>query len=323
MKSINIKLTGNEKINDKNIAELLNNLNYKKIANNILKLAKIFNIQTTTTSEEIINAIIKCITNNQQMKKDFKDFYNRLVETQKGFTLFKNINCPQFTTDVFEYSAQMMSFLNNMQNKKSLFKSSSYDKMVNEINNILKKYNNNKIEGAFLSDKSLELTIINVIKKYLANNKNSGKRSIMLNQLIVELKKLNDYRANMVLSDKTFTTDNEGKMHDSRNYQNAKNLVYFTLPKNITVVPQNFFKGSGIKKLTIDHVVNNIKLGAFENCKQLRKIVGKGEIKKIENDAFKNCLALETISVKGFYDEKGTLKFPDAFKGCIKLPQQK
>lgn len=161
--------------------------------------------------------------------------------------------------------------------------------------------------------------MISYIKKYLQDTKNSGKRAVLLNKLIKELKKLNDFRATMVLSDKSFNTDDKGNMHDNRNYQGTTNIVYLTLPENITVVPQNFFKGSSIKKLTINHTVISIKSGAFEDCKQLRKIVGTGTVQRVENDAFKNCIALETISVKGFYDQNKKLKDPDAFEGCEKI----
>ncbi len=205
--------------------------------------------------------------------------------------------------------------------ESKLSKLSKYSKMVESIKEEASKVSHGQVESAFMGNSPFDLFIISKIRKYLKDKNNSSKRAVPLKKLIRELKKVNSYRTNMVLSDKSFATDEQKKAHDTRTFKNSKNIGYLELPDSIKVIPKDFFKGSTIIRLTINHVVKTIESGAFENCQKLKKIDGKGEVKKIEDGAFRNCGNLKTIvsTVKGFYDEKGNLKNPEAFEGCSKL----
>lgn len=316
-------LTGKENPNDESTIRSINNLNPKQLGNinNIKKIANIFEVDLQNENvETIVSDIMAKISADNQYKKDYKNFLQKFKKIKEGLNKYNICKLKEFNPDdIATYAKDVLNFLESMESK--FFNLSKYSKMVQSIKKKANKVSSGRIENAFMANSPLDLFIIRKIKNYLEDKSNSSKRAIPLNKLIKELKKVNSYRTNMVLGDSNFSTDEQKAAYDKRTFKGSKNIGYLELPDIIKIIHKDFFKDSTVTKLTINHKVQRIESGAFENCQELKKIDGKGEIEKIEDHAFRNCSNLKTIAdtLKGFYDKNGNLKNPKAFEGCLKL----
>lgn len=92
-------------------------------------------------------------------------------------------------------------------------------------------------------------------------------------------------------------------------FGNCKSLKSYTIPKNIKILGDMCFAGSGLKEITIPKTVKKVGKGMFFNCKKLSKVTIKANIKELKDYA----------NLPGAYDEK----YYGFFENCTKLTSVK
>ncbi|MCR4960232.1 MAG: leucine-rich repeat protein [Lachnospiraceae bacterium] len=129
--------------------------------------------------------------------------------------------------------------------------------------------------------------------------------------------------------------------YDSSDYRDEKNKKVVTIPKEVTVIKAEAFKGASeltTIKFASGSKLTTIESKAFYNCKKLKSITLPGTVTSIGNQAFYSCYALTkvnlpanltTIGYQAYYNCSNikTVKFGSkittigygAFKYCAKL----
>ena len=89
----------------------------------------------------------------------------------------------------------------------------------------------------------------------------------------------------------------------------------YTLPADMTVIPDYLFYESQLREIIIPDGVTEIGEGAFANCGNLERIVIPASVTKIGKGAFQDCWSLQEVIIEGVLDSIEA----NAFKGCSSL----
>lgn len=108
------------------------------------------------------------------------------------------------------------------------------------------------------------------------------------------------------------------KDKDPQLFKELKDL-FFTLaidvPAETGAIPAKYFADSNIKNYITPKSVTKINFGAFQNCKDLKRIILHDNIEYIASNTFKNCTSLEYISIP----PKIKVLNSELFEGCKNL----
>ena len=86
---------------------------------------------------------------------------------------------------------------------------------------------------------------------------------------------------------------------------------------NVTTIAPEAFKGSTLKKVTLNAGVTTIERGAFQNCSQLTSVTLPSTLRTIDDFSFSNCSALTSVSLPSSVSFVGR----QAFSNCSNITQ--
>ena len=100
----------------------------------------------------------------------------------------------------------------------------------------------------------------------------------------------------------------------------SKNMECFTIPKWVTSIAENAFRGNkNLKSIEIPETISSIGNSAFANCEALISLVVHAEIQNVGNHVFVNCRNLHSVVLPNA-ELQHLLKQTGAFIGCDSLP---
>lgn len=98
-------------------------------------------------------------------------------------------------------------------------------------------------------------------------------------------------------------------------FENCTSLSEINITDKVTVINNNCFKNTALKKLTLPRSVTIIGENAFEDCKELTHINFPPNVTDIKSYTFQNCVKLANIELPN-----GLISIQDyAFNGCSSL----
>lgn len=112
------------------------------------------------------------------------------------------------------------------------------------------------------------------------------------------------------------TLDAKTIAYDSSPFADMSSLATVTV-KNLTIAPNNLFKGTGIKAITLPASLTKIQTGVFQGCENITVITIPKNVTVIGDSAFRDCGALTKVTfASGSVCETIGVS---AFEGCSAL----
>ena len=82
-------------------------------------------------------------------------------------------------------------------------------------------------------------------------------------------------------------------------FSGCDNLTNVTFETGITIIPEDLFKGCGLKRITLPDTLTEIGYQTFDSCENLQEIVIPDSVTKIGGLAFRNCSKLSYVALPG------------------------
>ena len=101
-------------------------------------------------------------------------------------------------------------------------------------------------------------------------------------------------------------------------FSNCKSLKSIKLPSSLMMIDIFAFSETGLEKITLPKNCDFIRMGAFADCKKLKKVTFKAKQVVLRVEVFKNCTSLKTVvnskniiglGSQAFYNCKSLKKF--------------